>query len=260
MNKIAILTDIHANLPAFVAVLRDVQASGAERVVFLGDIVGYGASPAECVEWVRKLGGFCVMGNHDVEIRAVRKRGGSFRDPDWKNCGYQAGLAHAAKCLDASQADWLAALPFSMKIPGAFAAHGSLVEPEAFDYIENAEHAKPTLELLRKEKIKVAFLGHTHVPAIFADDCDALEWLDETRVRIPPGLACVVIVGSVGQPRHETDRRAAWVLWDSDENVVDFRKTDYNRLQAAQDIATAGLPLESALTLLTDEEAACLLG
>ena len=188
MRKIAILTDIHANLPAFVAVLLDVQASGAERVVFLGDIVGYGASPAECVDWVRKLGGVCVMGNHDVEIRAVRKRGGSFRDPDWKNCGYQAGLAHAAECLD------------------------------------------------------------------------ALEWLDETRVRIPPVLACVVTVGSVGQPRHGTEHRAAWVLWDSDEYVVDFRKTDYNRLQAAQDIATVGLPLESALRLLTDEEAAFLMG
>lgn len=260
MGKIAILSDIHANLPALKAVLRDVQQSGADRIIFLGDIVGYGASPAECVDWVRKLGGVCVMGNHDAEIRAVRKRGCSFRDPDWKKCGYQAGLAHAAECPDASQAEWLAALPFTLKIPAAFAAHGSLAEPESFDYIEDSESAEPTLEILRKEKTKVAFFGHTHVPAIFADGGEALDWLDETRVRIPPGVACAVTVGAVGQPRHRSDMRAAWVLWDPDESVVDFRKTDYPRLQAAKDIATAGLPMESALRLLTDDEAAFLVG
>lgn len=260
MSKIAILSDIHANLPALKAVLRDVQQSGADQIVFLGDIVGYGASPAECVDWVRKLGGVCVMGNHDVEIRAVRKRGCSFRDPNWKKCGYQAGLAHAAKCLDASQAEWLAALPYTLKIPSAFAAHGSLDEPQAFNYIENPESAEPTMEILQKEKNKVAFFGHTHVPAIFADRGQDLDWLDETRVKIPPGLACAVTVGAVGQPRHESDRRAAWLMWDPDESVVDFRKTDYPRLQAAKDIAAAGLPMESALRLLTDDEAAFLVG
>ena len=258
MSKIAILSDIHSNLPAFKAVLCDVQASGAERIVFLGDIVGYGASPAECVDMVRNLGGCCVMGNHDVEIRNVRRRGYSFRDPAWKNCGYQAGLAHSAKCLDAAQAEWLAALPFSMKIPAAVVAHASLNEPEAFYYIENAESAEPTLAILREEKIKVGFFGHTHVADIFAEDGEALEWLDGTRMHIPSGLACAVTVGAVGQPRHETDRRAAWVLWDPTEAVVEFRKTEYNRLKAAQDIVKAGLPLESAMRLLTDEETAFL--
>jgi predicted phosphodiesterase len=69
MSKIAILSDIHSNLPALTAVLREVEASGAERFVFLGDIVGYGASPAECVALVRKLGGVCVMGKANTEHR-----------------------------------------------------------------------------------------------------------------------------------------------------------------------------------------------
>lgn len=105
MPAIAILSDIHANLPALTAVLREVEECGVGRIGFLGDIVGYGASPAECVDLFRSLGGCCVMGNHDFEIRDVRKRGYTFRDLDWKNYGYQAGLAHAAKCLDAAQAD-----------------------------------------------------------------------------------------------------------------------------------------------------------
>lgn len=258
MSKIAILSDIHANLPALKAVLREVQQSGAGRIVFLGDIVGYGASPAECVDLVRKLGGHCVMGNHDMEIRNVRKHGCNSLGAGWQHCGYQAGLAHSAKSLDACEAEWLAALPFGMKIPGAFVAHGSLNEPKAFNYIQDGGDAKPTLEILREEEINIGFFGHTHVPDIFTEDVDALDWLDATRVKIPPGLACAITVGAVGQPRHETDRRAAWVLWNPEEGVIEFRKTDYNRLQAAQDIANAGLPLESALPLLTDEEAAFL--
>ena len=196
MSKIALLSDIHANLPAVEAVLRDVKACGAERIVFLGDIVGYGASPAECVNLVRKLGGKCVIGNHDVEIGNVRRRGCSFRDPDWKQNGYLAGLAHAAQCLDADQASWLAALPYTMRIPGAIVAHGSLDEPEAFNYIDDDESAKETLDILRKDKLKVGFVGHTHLQGIIAGRFNALEWQDAMRVRIPVGTACVVTVGS----------------------------------------------------------------
>lgn len=68
-----------------------------------------------------------------------------------------------------------------------------------------------------------------------------------------------ITVGAVGKPRHQTDRRAAWALWDPSENIVEFRKTDYNRPQAMQDIADAGLPLESGFQLLTKEEAAVFL-
>ncbi len=130
MKPVVILSDNHANLPALLAVLREVQTSGAERVIFLGDLVGYGASPAECVNWVRKLGGACVMGNHDVEIENVRRPGFRFYEPEWQQRGYQAGLAHAAKSLDMEPARWLARLPYTMTIPGAVAAHGSWNDPE----------------------------------------------------------------------------------------------------------------------------------
>ncbi len=259
MSKIAILADTHSNLPALTAVLSDVRDSGAEHIVFLGDIVGYGASPAECVDLVRGCGGRSVMGNHDVEIRKVRRNGCTFHDPNWQRSTYLAGLAHSAKCLDAAQAEWLAGLPYVMKIPGAVLAHASLHEPEAFDAILDTRTAEPTLAVLRRKNIKIGFFGHTHATGIFTDDSDALEWLDETRLRIPPGLACAITIGAVGQPRHETDRRAAWLLWEPSESIVEFRKIDYDRNQAMQDIVDAGLPLESGLQLLTNEEAAALL-
>ena len=260
MTKIAILSDTHGNLPAFEAVVREVETSGADSIVFLGDIVGYGASPAQCVALVRKLGGHCVMGNHDEAIETVRQPGFQFRDPDWRKCRYLAPLAHAAKELDDDQAAWLAALPYTTVLPGAVAAHGSLDRPMAFNYIQDAGSALPTLELLRERDTEgmVGFFGHTHETGIFSDRDELLDWRDDSRVQIPACLACAVTVGAVGQSRHPTDRRACWVLWDPEERVVEFRKTEYQRLQAAQDIVKAGLPMESAGRLLTDQEMAFL--
>ena len=102
------------------------------------------------------------------------------------------------------------------------------------------------------------FFGHTHIHQVFhSPDCD-IQWLDDTRFHVPVDALCVVMVGTVGQPLHETDLRAAWVLWDPVARVVEFRKTTYNRLRAARDIVKAGLPLESARQLLTKEEAVLL--
>ncbi len=260
MKSIALITDIHANLPAFKNVLRDVQESGATEIVFLGDIVGYGGSPAECVHLVRALGGKCVMGNHDLEMDKYRKRryltGDSLRNED----GYIAGLIRAAQTLPEEDADWLAKLPYTDIIKEAHVAHGSLDDPEAFDYIEDAETAKDTLTFLAGKKYKIGFFGHTHQPKIFSEDDTKLDWINETTVRIPEGLACAVTVGSCGQPRTPDDLRSCWALWKPAERVVEFKRTEYSRLHAAQDIAKAGLPLESAARLLNDSEYSAVFG
>jgi diadenosine tetraphosphatase ApaH/serine/threonine PP2A family protein phosphatase len=258
MSKTAILSDIHSNLPALKEVLREAQASGTEHVVFLGDIVGYGAWPAECVEWVRKLGGNCVMGNHEESMVLVRQRGKVYLDRERSEDDYFAGLLHSAKSVSDEQADWLAGLPFVMEIPGAVAAHANLHHPSGWNYISDIATAGPTLEVLRQGDSRVGFFGHTHEQGIFPDEPAALEWLDETRVKIPAGMACAITVGSVGQPRHQADRRATWVLWDPAAGVVEFRKTAYNRIEAAQGIAKAGLPMVSAMRLLTEPELAFL--
>jgi predicted phosphodiesterase len=260
MESIALITDIHANLPAFKSVLRDVQESGATEIVFLGDIVGYGASPAECVRLVRGHGGRCVMGNHDLEMGKYRKRryltGDSLRNED----GYIAGLIHAARTLPEEDAEWLAKLPYGGMINGAYVAHGSLDDPEEFNYIEDADGAANTLAMLANAEYKVAFFGHTHRPGVFSEDDTQLEWINETTVRIPEGLACAVTVGSCGKPRTPDDLRACWALWKPVERVVEFKRTDYSRLHAAKDIAKAGLPLESAAHLLNDAECAAVFG
>ena len=224
MQKIAILSDIHANLPALEAVLHDVEQSGANRILFLGDIVGYGASPVECVNFVRKLGGECVMGNHDHAIKHVRIRGRQGMSPGWEQSAYFAGLVHAAESLNGEQASWLEGLPFTLKIPGAIAAHANFHEPESFDSITDSASAAPTLKKLMSSPSKTGFFGHTHVQQVFPYPTGEIQWLDSTRFLTPKDVPCAVMVGSVGHPHHESDLRAAWLLCDPAERVVEFRK------------------------------------
>lgn len=254
MPKIALLSDIHANLPALEAVLREVKSSGAEAIVFLGDIVGYGAQPAECVQWVRKLSGKIVIGNHDEDLRILRKPGYEPPQTNWRRDGYACGLMHAVKTLSDEDMDWLLAQPYSFDISGAIVAHASLDDPHFFNYIEDQESADPSLDLLAKLSNPVGFFGHTHIQKVFSCNPEAVEWLGKDKFYIDAGEPCAVTVGSVGQPREDDNRKASWALWDPELRIVEFRRTDYDRLKAARSIVNAGLPLDAAIRLLEPEE------
>lgn len=258
MSKIAILSDVHGNLPALEAVLDDAERAGVDQFVCLGDIVGYGASSAECVDRIRRVEAECVIGNHDEAIKRVRMIGREGMPAGWEKSGYAAGLVHAAETLGCERSSWLADLPYTQMIPGAVVAHANCHDPDSFDYISDEKSAAATLDKLRRKSGLTGFFGHTHVQEVFPDPVGGVEWLDGMRFQIPTGVPCVVMVGSVGQPRHASDLRAAWVLWYAEQRIVEFRKTNYPRLQAARDITAAGLPLESAMKLLSQEEMAFL--
>lgn len=254
MPKIAILSDIHANDPALQAVLRDVARAKASRVVFGGDSVGYGAGSQACVSRVRAQGGDSVMGNHDFYTNHIR------RDPaalpanrDWRKNPVWAGVEEAARTLSDDNAAWLRGLPQELAIPGGVVAHAALHQPEEWPYLRSLHDALPTLQRLRESGRGIGFFGHTHRQEVFFDPAEAVtpEWINATRVHLPEGIVCAVMVGSVGQPR-DGDLRAAWTLWDSDTRVLEFRHTEYPALTAAQEIIAADLPVESALRLLDE--------
>lgn len=251
MAKIAILSDIHSNLHALRAVLKDVRSTGADDIVIAGDTVGYGANPGACVELVRKIGCGGVLGNHDFYTLQLLKNP-NLLPPDLRTTNpVWAGVAHAADTLTSEQVDWLRALPITLELPGAMVCHAALHEMETWPYLHTLEDTRPTLRQLRKMDIGLGFFGHTHRQDLFADGAapDLPEFLQDRRVRIPPGAICAILVGSVGQPR-DGDLRAGWVLWDSDERIVEFRRTEYAACAAAEDILAAGLPESSAHRLV----------
>lgn len=253
MSKIAIIADIHANLPALKAVLREVAEAGAGRVVCGGDIVGYGAQPRECVELLRRIGCRSVLGNHEaLALAAARGDRRVLGAREWRENPVLAGIAHAVRELTAEQLGWLGSFEWLLPLPGALLAHAALHEPDEWNYLHDRRAAMPTLHLLRECGVGVGFFGHTHRQDVFPDrGAPALpERLDATRVHLPEGACCAVVVGSVGQPRCLHDRRAAWAVWDPEERVVEFRRTVYPTGEAARAILAAGLPEISAVRLL----------
>ncbi len=253
MPKLAILSDVHANLPALEAVLAEVDDEGIDDIFFGGDIVGYGAHAAECIELVRSRGGRCVLGNHDFYTLAARKNPdliphGGRGNPVW------AGVAHAAETIGDDHAAWLGGLPQAIDLPLGILAHAALHKPDEWPYLHSEREAKPTLKTLRRHRIGVGFFGHTHAQDLFADPAAAAvpEYLGSGAVSLPEGTVCAVLVGAVGQPR-DSDLRAAWALWDTDRRVVEFRRTAYPALAAALAIVASGLPSHSAARLLDEE-------
>lgn len=254
MARIAILSDIHANWQALKAVLREVQTSNIDRVLCLGDVVGYGADPARCVQMLRDMKAGIVMGNHEYEMLLVRRWGIEHLGTDWQSSGYKAGLVHSAQALSQEHIDWLTSIPAWGVEDHCMAAHANLERPMSFDYIESLEQSRPTLKVLKDHGMAVGFFGHTHAQEVFCDATDAPEWSDDTKFRVSLDHPCVVMVGSVGQSRSVGDLRAAWTIYDSASGEVELRKTEYDRIAAAKAIIDAGLPRESAARLLTDDE------
>jgi diadenosine tetraphosphatase ApaH/serine/threonine PP2A family protein phosphatase len=257
MPKLALLSDIHANFPAFKAVLLEVAKAKVSQVVFGGDTVGYGASSNACVEQVRALGGTCVIGNHDFYTNHLRRdRAALPANRDWRKNPVWAGVEDAARTLSDENAAWLRELPPLLEIPGGVVAHAALHRPEEWPYLRSLSDAFPTLDILRSSAHGIGFFGHTHRQELFFDSAAAVtpERINAMRVHLPEGVVCAVMVGSVGQPR-DGDLRAGWAVWDSDTRVLEFRRTVYPALEAAHEIIAADLPVESALRLLDEETA-----
>ena len=213
---VGVFSDVHANLPAFEAVLDDMPA--VDALVCAGDVVGYNPWPAECVEAVRSRDVPTVMGNHDRMVVSDR----NFRG----NGMAAAGVDYAREHLDADARAWLSALPPSIeRFDGRVrVVHGHPDDPDHYTY---PDEFGP--ELLGEEELLV--LGHTHH--------QHHEVYDE-------GIVCNP--GSVGQPR-DGNYRAAYAVVDLDERSVDEHRVGYDTGTVIDAVADADLPREIGFRL-----------
>ena len=207
--RIAVFSDVHANLVAFEAVLDDMPP--VDAYLCAGDVVGYGPWPAECVDRVRELGAPTVMGNHDRAV--ATETGFSF------NGMANAGIRYAGDHCSAAQIEWLRSLPDErhehdgrVKI-----VHGHPDDPNRYTYPGLFKSA-----MLEDEDVLI--MGHTHV--------QAYEVFDEGIVMNP---------GSVGQPRDE-DPRAAYSILDLDSTTVDERRVEYDIERVVTAVGETDLP------------------
>ncbi|NBU72003.1 MAG: metallophosphoesterase, partial [Bacteroidetes bacterium] len=226
---------IHGNLEALEAVFLDMEEQGVTHPLCLGDLVGYGANPAECLEAVRALGCPVVRGNHD-DLATLKKIPSSFSEPA------QISLEYARGQLNPSQLNFLRRLPMTWTEDPITLVHATLDGPEFWGYISTCLEAQTCLLYL---KTPICFVGHTHRPGAFAQEKDVrpLEFrhVDVHPDRTKIGRKFLFNVGSVGQPR-DGDWRASYAIYYPQEQWVDLRRVNYNIEKAAAKIVKAGLP------------------
>ncbi len=230
--SIAVISDIHANLPALEAVLAHADAQGAERIVCLGDVVGYNASPAACVDLLRAREGLvCLLGNHDAMASGLDDLRGI-------NPMAHKAMSWTREQLDDDRRAWLAGLPLRHDDGPAVYVHASLHGTREWEYVRSPEAAARCLDALDGA---VCFVGHSHIPGAWVRDADGVRAVSDDAVSVDPSGKLLVNVGSVGQPR-DGDRRACYVIYDQKAGTVVRHRVEYDAAAACSAIIAAGLP------------------
>ncbi len=216
--RYAIISDIHANAAALRTVLVDAQDMRVDRIVCLGDVLGYGPDPVQALETVYSRVHVCLAGNHDDAVC------GRCSTDDFNDFA-AAAVERQRKALTASALKWLKSLPYACKISGFACAHGDFSAPEDFNYILEAEDGLPSWEA-RSEQL--LFIGHTHQPGIFViGESGTPHRLEPADFVLEEGKRYIVNVGSVGYPRSGLCR-SFYCIYDDTTRTVRFRSLPFD--------------------------------
>jgi len=226
--KFAIIADIHANLEALQAVLADSREQRCTHYAFLGDFVGYCADPKACIDIVRAMNAPCVMGNHD-EFCATDL------PLDGLNVHFAKSVEWTRKQLTVEDRQWLQSLPYARQVEDFTIVHSSLDRPELWQYISDDFAADSNFP---HQKTRICFFGHTHVPVAFIRD-EVTRGGTYTKFKIEPGKTYLVNPGTVGQPQDDNSK-AAYVVYDTDEGIVELRRPSFDFTLTLKKIRDAG--------------------
>lgn len=236
-KRYAIFGDIHSNLQALEAVYADAEDHDVNTFVCVGDIVGYNANPAECLEKVRSTCVAVVRGNHDHYVshdeclEDFHPLAASVID--WTRCQ-----------LTKEQLQYLKNLRLSRMVDGFTIVHSTLDMPERWGYVIDVLDAEANFNY---QTSSVCFHGHTHVPVVFERDGQVTRKTFTTHTtRL--GCKCFVNTGSVGQPR-DGDPRASYVIYEPDRRRITLRRIPYDLGKTQEAIREVGLPDRLALRL-----------
>ena len=242
---LAVFTDIHANRQAFGACLDFARARGAERIICLGDVVGYGADPEWTVEKVMDLvehGAIAVRGNHDSAIGTATLS---------MNAEAQAAIEWTRGRLSAAQRRFLAELPLAVQEDDRLYVHSEASHPAKWRYVQTTSDAARSIAATTA---RITFCGHIHVPALYSMSAVAKMTSFVPTSGVPVQLLStrhwLAVLGSVGQPR-DGDPAASFAMFDTLSREITYCRAAYDVEAAAKRIRDNGLPLWLADRLST---------
>ena len=240
--RYAILSDIHGNLQAWNAVFTDLSSYGVDRILCLGDCVGYGPNPAEVLKNIHRHAHGILLGNHDAVVCGKMS-------PESFNDRAQQMIAWTQQQLGHRASEFLGTLPLMLTGEQFRCCHGGFDNPAAFDYIIDPDDAARSWDAVPEQLL---FTGHSHVPEMFVvGESGTAYQLEAQDFEVEEGKRYIVNVGAVGSPR-DGDMRASYVLYDEDAGVVVFRKVPFDLDAFHNAVFLAGLSPDDVPLLQND--------
>ncbi|MFH0984392.1 MAG: metallophosphoesterase family protein [Candidatus Omnitrophota bacterium] len=231
MMPYAVFADIHGNLEALQVARECAEKRGLSRFLVLGDSIGYGTDPNECLEWALANAEHHILGNHEAALIHPKIM---LTFTSWARTAIQ----WTAKKLRPELVEKLKALTY-LKVEGEIAlAHGTLHSPERFDYLLEPEDAWKSFMAFQG---KFGFVGHSHIPCMFTGKEEKGIYLKEGVHELKKGTRYIFNPGSIGQPR-DRDLRLSFGIFDPDELTFEIVRLPYDNKKAAAKIRAAGLP------------------
>ena len=214
----AFLSDIHGNRPALEAVFAEMEKLGVKRMLVLGDVIGYGPFPNDCLRMISGAE-VCLQGNHEAGVIGELKE-------QWFNDAAWGALEWTRKKLTHADRMQIAKWRPTCAHDGIQLAHGSLNPGNVFDYLLTPRALKAHFAA---QTAPLCFVGHTHVPEIWTEGReDPVPWPKSGPYTLEPNRKTVINVGSVGLPRGGDDKRATWATFDAGKGEVTLRRTAYD--------------------------------
>lgn len=230
--RYAIFSDIHSNLEALMSVLSKLDQERVDRYLCVGDIVGYGANPRECIDLVKILPIDVVAGNHDWASVGLFSL-------EYFNEEAQDAISWTKTNLRKQDKEFLESLKLTFKNDSLTLVHGTLNNPQDFNYLTSPYIAEETFKL---SQTPICFVGHTHQPIIYSlDKEEHILLYKQTKVILDKSQKYIVNVGSVGQPR-DLDPKASYCIFDTQRNEIEIKRTSYDVNLARKKIIEEGLP------------------
>ncbi len=231
--KRAIISDIHGNLAALSAVLEFIQTLNVDQIVCLGDIIGYGPDPLQCLDLVMAKCELTILGNHDQA---------AIFDPDGFNPVAMRAIFWTREQLEkdvGQQADarwdFLGELPRRHDEGNFLYVHGSPRDPTNEYVFPEHVYEKNRMEALMKRFEKFCFQGHTHIPGVFTETGSFIQPDQRDYIFELENEKCMINVGSVGQPRDE-DYRPCFVVQDTESNIIQYHRVEYDAQKTREKI------------------------
>lgn len=237
--RYAFVSDIHANIQAWQKVAEDIKSNNVDRIICLGDVIGYGPNPSEVLHDLRYKVDAFVLGNHDAAICGKL-------DESLFNDDARVLLTWTRKQLSSQDITFLGTFPLTLVGDGFLCAHGEFAEPGSFDYVLEANEALPSWKATNSNLLLV---GHTHEPALYVMGASGTPRTVEPQdFVVDPQKRYFVNIGSVGQPR-TADMRASYCIYDTEIRAIYWRRVAFDVEAYRKSLKATGLTLDPSYYL-----------